>query len=123
MAKYFKLEAANSQDLEQIMWLLKNKTFFPESTSTPALPGSYDIAFDYRQLFKFISLHNGYPVVKTREDISTVQFGTKMVPTAEWTSRYQLSAAPTITAMPDEFEYINGKPGNTTADVFLTYHY
>lgn len=123
MARYFKLETATAKDFEQLMWLLKNKIFFPEATSTPPLPATYTPGYDYRQFFKHISLHGGMPVVRTREDKTPVQFGTAYVPTAEWTTRYGLSAAPTITAMSDEFEYVNGRPVTTTADYFLVYHY
>ncbi len=123
MARYFKLETANKKDYEQLMWLLQNKTFYPEATSTPSLPGSYSAVYDYRQFFRYIAQYAGMPVVKTREDKSAAQFGVSYVPTAEWTTRYGLSAAPTIVELSDEFEYVNGRPVTTTADVFLVYHY
>lgn len=125
MARYFQLVTANKKDLEQVMWLLQNKTFYPETTSSPALPVSYNISFNYKQFFKFISLYQGQPVVKTREDKTDVEFGTLYVPTAEWTTRYGLSVAPTIVALTDDFGDVNGHKGanKSNDDIFLTYNY
>lgn len=125
MARFFKISAATSADYEALMWILNNKIFFPEATSSPALPASGDAAFDYRQFFKFICLDklDGMPIVKSRQPWSAAQFGTSAVPTADWTGRYGLANAPTITEMPDDYEEVGGRKIVTTADVFISFNY
>jgi len=121
---YFKIIAATTADYNAMMAVLNTKTFYPEPTSTPALPASGTAGFDYRQLFKMIGLdRDGMPIVKTREPYTVAQFNVNVVPTADWTGRYYLVTAPTIVALPDNTEYVNGVKTNYTADVFLSYNY
>ena len=131
MARYFKLATANNQDKEQLMQILQNKIFFPEATSNPALPaqpepdfeaGNDLPNFDYRQFFKFMySDKDGSPVVKTRSEYSVSDQNTYIVPTSAQTTRYRLTAAPTITEF-NHIENMNGQSTLVTADVFLQYN-
>lgn len=122
--RVFSLTPANAADSAALLWILQNKTFYPEATSTPALPASYDGAFDYRQLFKFIGFRDGIPLVYTRKEYTTVEFGVNVVPTADWAARYKMSAPPTVTAITDYTDLTaNGANTNTGIDTFLSYDY
>jgi hypothetical protein len=124
-AQYFKIQAQNLADYDQLLWLMKNKIFYPESSSTPALPVTPNSSFDYRQFFKFIGIErgDGGMIVKSRQVWTAAQFGTAVVPTADWTGRYKLSVAPVITELSDDYELVAGRKVTTTADVFLSYNY
>lgn len=122
--KYFKITAANLADAKQLHWLLTNKTFYPESTSTPPLPGAFDGLFDYRQFFVIVEmLNDGSFVVFTRSEYTAITFGTNVIPTADWTNRYRMSIAPTITELPDYTEFYNGTNRKASIHSFLNYDY
>ncbi len=122
--RYFRLIPANNVDRDRLIYILKSKTFYPESTSTPALPGAYLLGFDYRQFFIFIGFdHDGHPIVFTRQEWTDVEFGTDCIPTADWTTRYGLSIAPTIEALPEYSEIVNGRNYATSIRSFLSYDY
>jgi len=124
--KYFRIVPANSDDAARLFTLLENKTFYPEPTSTPALPAVFDYYFDYRQFFivKSNNEKDGSIIIKTRSEYTVGQFGTDVIPTAEWTSRYKLSVAPTIVALPDYSEILpSGHSVVTSQDIFLNYQY
>jgi hypothetical protein len=123
--KYFKIVPANSADAAQLYWLLKNKTFYPESTSVPALPVAYNALFDYRQFFIVIGFtKEGHAVVYTRSEYTTGEFGTNVIPTADWTARYNMSLAPTIVALPEMNEVLtDGHSVRTNLNAFLSYDY
>lgn len=122
--RYFKLVGANVADILQIKTVLLNKTFYPEATSTPALPNVPDQLFDYRQLFVLIGFDkDGYAIVHTRQEYTTVEFAVNVIPTADWTTRYKLSIAPTITALPTYQQDNRLIETNTTLPVFLSYDY
>lgn len=124
MAKFFKLTPVTAADYEPLMWILMNKTFYPEPTSTPALPAVYDNSFDYRQLLVYVGKDaDGNPIVKTRKDYTTGTFATAVIPTADWTTRYRLASAPTITVSTvDDFD---SRGLNTFAKpiIFQSYQY
>ena len=125
MARYFKIEAANKADYEQLLWVMKNYIFYPEPTSVPPLPASPNVLFDYRQFFKFLGVErgDGGMIVKTRQDYTTGTFATAVVPTLDWTIKFKLSVAPTITALANNYENVFERKITTTADVFLSYNY
>ncbi len=125
MARIFKITAATSADYEAMMWIIKNKIFFPEASSSPALPPSGSASFDYRQFFRFVCLDklDGMPIVKSRQDWTASEFNSQAVPTADWTGRYNLANAPTVSEMPDDYEDVGGRKLVTSADAFLSYNY
>lgn len=122
--RYFKIIPANSSDAARLAALLGNKTFYPESGSTPALPGVLDNTFNYKQFF-IVKGYNtdGSMIVFTRQEYTPVQFGVNVIPTAEWTARYNFSIAPTIEALPTYTEVIDGHSRITQTDIFLNYQY
>lgn len=124
MTRYFKLTVDNKQDYDQLMWVLTNLTFFPNATTTPALPVSNTPGFDYRQLFKYFGLDKstGMPIVKTREIIDATTFDNDIVPTGEWVTVYNLTASPTVSEITEDLEYRDGKSLKTDIDAFLVYH-
>ncbi len=122
--RYFKLVGANAADILQIKTVLLNKRFYPEATSTPALPALYDAGFDYRQFFVIIGFdQDGYAIVHTRKEYTTGEFAINVIPTVDWTVRYRLSIAPTIVAMPTYSEDHKLVEHNTSLPVFLSYDY
>lgn len=125
MARYFKIQAANKADYEQLLWLMKNHIFFPEPTSVPPLPSSPDLLFDYRQFFKFLGVErgDGGMIVKTRSNYTSASFATDVVPTADWTSKFKLTVAPTIIELPETYENVFERKITTTADVFISFNY
>lgn len=125
MARYFKIQAANTADYEQLLWVMKNYIFYPETTSVPPLPASPNISFDYRQFFKFLGIErgDGGMIVKTRQDYTAITFGTSAVPTADWTAKFKLSVAPTIIELANTYENVFERTIKTTADSFLSYNY
>ncbi len=98
MFEYFKITALNKADFEQLVWLFTSKKFFPESSSNPALPRFPNGTFDYRELLIMDQIDNNARSidVRTRQPYSLIQFGTNVIPTAEWVSRYKLSGTPVI---------------------------
>lgn len=122
MFEYFKLTVATAQDYEQLMWLLKNKRFYPELTSTPPLPAVPNGSFDYRELMILWGLEkmDGMPIVRTRSKYSLANFDVNVVPVADWTTRYKLSAPPTITAIANDLDL---PATRTTFYGFLNYNY
>lgn len=121
-SRYFKIIGANANDQYLIEQLLINKNFYPEATSTPALPSTYDNTFDYREfLLLFESRLDKYPIVYTRQSWSAAQFNTNAIPTADWTTRYGLSIAPTIEEVNDAFISVYFK--RTKLYTFLSYDY
>lgn len=125
MSRYFKLIPVNESDRVICEALLKSKTFYPESSSTPALPASPDPSFDYRQFFRYIGIDpiSGYFVVRTREDIDEAGFGTDMVPTADWTTRYNMSSDPDVVAYDEYPDVVNVHKTRTDIDAFFVYSY
>ncbi len=122
--RYFRIVPATQADAEQLKWLLTNKTFYPEATSAPALPGSYVDGFDYRQFFIVVGFEkNGSAIVFTRSEYTEIEFGTDVIPTDDWTDRYYLSVAPTIESIPDYTEIVNGHNTQTDIRSFLSYDY
>lgn len=122
MFEYFKLTVATAQDYEQLMWLLTNKRFYPEASSTPALPGVPTPGFDYRELMVLWAEDktDRMPIVRTRNQYSLVNFSINVVPTADWTTRYNLSAPPTITGIAENLD----RPETRTRNFgFLSYNY
>lgn len=124
MARYFKITGANAADIAQIAVMMRSKTFYPEATSTPALPASYDPAFDYRQFFIVIGFDkDGYAIVYTRKDYTVNEFNTNVIPTADWTGRYYLSIAPTVAITPYSELDAAGHSYKTRLDSFLSWDY
>ncbi len=123
--KYFKIVPANSADAAILYAILTNKTFYPEATSIPALPGVATPGFDYRQFFVVVGFtKEGDAIVFTRSEYTVGQFGTNVIPTAEWTARYKLSIAPTIVALPTfSNTALDGHNFNTNLNAFLSYDY
>lgn len=122
--RYFRITPTNAADAAQLYWLMNNKTFYPEATSVPPLPASYSDIFDYRQFFVVVGMDNdGSFIVFTRSEYTGVEFGTNVIPTADWTNRYRMSIAPTITELPNYTEYYNGKDRKHTIHTFLYYDY
>lgn len=122
--RVFRIIPANDADRQAIRYILTEKTWWPEPTSTPPLPGSFDpqANFDYRELLQFFSeLPDGTFLVLTRKQYELNEFGVNVIPTADWTNRYNCSVAPTI----EEYNYtslVNG--GNTASlDAFRSYDY
>lgn len=122
--RYLKISVKTKQDYDQLMWVLKNITFFPNATTNPALPVSNTPGFDYRQLFRYFGLDKstGMPIIKVREVISAFDFSTNYVPEQEWVDIYKLSEIPTITEISEDLEYRDGKSLKTDIDAFLVYH-
>lgn len=123
--KYFKIVPANSADAAILYAILTNKTFYPEASSVPALPGAYSALFDYRQFFVVVGFtKEGEAIVFTRSEYTVGEFGTNVIPTAEWTARYKLSIAPTIVALPTfSNTALDGHNFNTNLNAFLSYDY
>ena len=122
--RYFKILPANKVDGALLVKLLHNKTFYPEATSLPALPGVYSDLFDYRQFFIVLGVDNdGGMIVYTRSEYTDVEFGVNVIPTADWTTRYRLSIAPTIVALPEYSEIVNGVKRTHDIRAFLSYDY
>jgi len=125
--RYFKLVPANAADAAQLKVILTNKTFYPEATSDPVLPLIYDDTFDYRQFFIIETFNaDGSVIVYTRQEWTTGEFATDCIPTADWTTRYRLSVAPTVTAMATYFEdtiLANNRNSRTSVKSFLSYDY
>lgn len=120
---YFTLEAANAADDAQLQVVLASKKFYPESTSVPALPISFDNSFDYRQFLIYLGRDKaGKHLVVTRKQYSVLEFNTNVIPTADWTSRYRLSVAPTVSES-DYAEIVNGNNYATSYHTFLSYDY
>jgi len=122
--RYFKILPANKVDAALLIKLVHNKTFYPEATSLPALPGTFSDVFDYRQFFIVLGVDNdGGVIVYTRQEYNDVEFGTNVIPTADWTARYRLSVAPTIVALPEYSEIVNGAKRTADIRAFLSYDY
>jgi hypothetical protein len=124
--KYFKIVPANSADAAILYALLTSKTFYPEATSVPPLPPlPVNPAFDYRQFFVVVGFtKEGDAIVYTRAEYTVGEFGTNVIPTAEWTARYKLSIAPTIVALPTfSNTALDGHNFNTNLNAFLSYDY
>lgn len=99
--KYFKIVPANSADAAQLYAILTGKTFYPEASSVPPLPAAFAAGFDYRQFFILIGFNReGEAIVYTRSEYTVGQFNTNVIPAADWTSRYYMSIAPTVIALP-----------------------
>jgi len=121
-SRYFKIIGANANDQALIENLLVTKSFYPEASSTPALPAVYDALFDYRQfLLLFEGRLDKYPIVYTRQSWSVAQFNVQAIPTADWTAKYGLSVAPTIEEVNDSNINIHNK--RTKLYSFLSYDY
>jgi len=121
MFEYFKISVITVADYDQLIWLFQNKRFYPESVSVPPLPVSPNSSFDYREFLILWGLDSdGMPIVRTRERISLATFNTNYVPTLDWTDRYRLSVAPTITGIARDLDPANRR---TTKATFLTYNY
>ncbi len=122
MYEYFKITAANKDDYDQLLWLFRNKRFFPEFSSTPALPPEPSGTFDYRELVRMVANNfNDLSVnVRTRKRYSLVEFGVNVIPTAEWTGRYKLASTPNIAALNMDFDPSQLK---TTSNAFQSYVY
>lgn len=120
-SRYFKITGATMADKEQIVKILTSKTFYPEISSNPPLPATYDDTFDYRQFFM---LYEGRlddaPIVYTRQEWTVAEFNDEAIPTDDWTDRYLLSTAPTVEEVNDPRISIYGK-AKTYA--FLSYDY
>jgi len=121
-SRYFKIIGANANDQALIENLLVTKSFYPEATSTPALPAVYNALFDYRQfLLLFEGRLDKYPIVYTRQSWTAAEFAIEAIPTADWTVRYGLSIAPTIEEVSDS--NINVYLKRTKLYSFLSYDY
>jgi hypothetical protein len=121
-SRYFKIIGANANDQALIENLLVTKSFYPEATSTPALPAIYDDTFNYKQfLLLFEGRLDKYPIVYTRESWTAVEFSSEAIPTADWTARYGLSIAPTIEEVSDSNISVYLK--RTKLYSFLSYDY
>ncbi len=96
MFTLFTITAANRDDHAQLVWLFRNKQFFPEWSSTPPLPAALTQGFDYRELVKLHTVGERSIFVRTRQQYTNEEFATMVIPTEDWTSRYRLSAAPNI---------------------------
>lgn len=124
--RYFKIVPANAADAAQLYKLLTSKTFYPEATSVPPLPpvSPFNPLFDYRQFFRLVGFtKEGDAIVFTRSEYTVGQFGTNVIPTADWTARYYMSIAPTIVALPTFSDELNGHNTNTDINTFLSYDY
>jgi len=120
-SRYFKITGATLADKQQIIKILTSKTFYPEISSNPPLPASYDNSFDYRQFFMlFEGRLDDAPIVYTRQEWSVAQFNIQAIPIADWVSRYLLSESPTIEEVNDTRISIYNK-AKTYA--FLSYDY
>ena len=121
-SRYFKIKGANANDQALIENLLVTKSFYPEATSTPALPALYDALFNYKQ---FLLLYEGrldkYPIVYTRQSWTVAQFNVQAIPTADWTVVYGLSIAPTVEEVNENNINVNFK--RTKLYSFLSYDY
>lgn len=125
--RVFRIIPANEADREAIRYILTEKTWWPESTSTPPLPATFDPQanpnFDYRELLHFFAdLGDGTYLVLTRKQYDLGDFGVNVIPTADWTNRYNCSVAPTI----EEYNYtslVNGGNTRTNIDAFRSYDY
>lgn len=121
-SRYFKIKGANAEDDAIIEKLLITKSFYPESTSTPALPAIYSALFNYKQfLIPFDARLDKYPIVYTRQSWTVGQFNIEAIPTADWTVRYGLSIAPTIEEVNDNAISVYNK--RTKLYTFLSYDY
>lgn len=121
-SRYFKIIGANANDQALIENLLVTKSFYPEATSTPALPAVYNALFDYRQfLLLFEGRLDKYPIVYTRQSWKSAEFVVQAIPTADWTVKYGLSIAPTIEEVSDS--NINVYLKRTKLYSFLSYDY
>ena len=125
LKRYFKIIPANKQDADRLYYILTSRTFYPESTSTPPLPGAYDAGFDYRQFFKVIGFDNtGSALVYTRHQYEAADFDTDIILVADWTTRYGLTIAPTIVEDETYSETSAiGRNTNTDLNVFLSWDY
>jgi len=123
--KYFKIVPANRADAAQLYAILTGKTFYPEATSVPPLPGAFAGGFDYRQFFILIGFNmDGEAIVFTRAEYTVGQFNTNVIPTAEWTARYYMSVAPTVVALPTMNELdAHGRNLSTNTKSFLSRDY
>jgi hypothetical protein len=121
--RYFKITANDVNDAKQLKTILLTKKFYPETTSTPPLPATVTGGFDYRKLFLVIEIQNDGIIVLTRSEYTVAQFNVNVIPTLDWTTRYNLSLAPTITSLPEYTEYRNGKNTTTSIHAFLNYDY
>lgn len=129
--KYFYIIPANKEDAKRLAYILKSQTFYPNANSSPALPTfttspPMDLTFDYRVFFNLVGIDiDGKAIVHTREEWTTIEFGTKAVPTADWTSLYGLGNAPTIEGIDEHWFRTNlqGAPTYTNLDVFLSWDY
>lgn len=122
--RVFKITPANKEDFKIIERLLKNKKFYPEPTSIPPRPATYSALFDYRQFLIYMGLtadQTGF-LVYVREQMDEVTFNTNIIPTLDWTTRYQLSIAPTIELYPYT-DVVRGKRTQTNQFVFLHWDY
>jgi hypothetical protein len=121
-SRYFKIIGANANDQALIENLLVTKSFYPEATSTPALPALYDALFNYKQ---FLLLYEGkldkYPIVYTRQSWTVAQFNVQAIPPADWTVVYGLSIAPTVEEVSDSIISVNLR--RTKLYSFLSYDY
>lgn len=126
-SSYFKIIGATAADTAILQDILSKRTFYPNATTDPALPALADadpVNFDYRQLFRFVGIDtDGGVIVHTRSLYSVADWDTKIVPTAEWTASYRLSAPPTIALSAYSKYDANGRQNETTLDVFKSYNY
>jgi len=121
-SRYFKIIGANANDQALIENLLVTKSFYPEASSTPALPAVYNALFDYRQfLLLFEGRLDKYPIVYTRQSWTSAEFVVQAIPTADWTAKYGLSIAPTIEEVSDSNISVYLK--RTKLYSFLSYDY
>lgn len=121
-SRYFKIIGANANDQALIENLLVTKSFYPEASSTPALPATYSALFDYRQfLLLFEGRLDKYPIVYTRQSWTSAEFVVQAIPTADWTVKYGLSVAPTIEEVSDSNISVYLK--RTKLYSFLSYDY
>lgn len=106
MFEYFRITSLNTNDFDQLLWLFRNKRFFPEPSSTPSLPPEPNSSFDYRELVKLVSIDfNSRSIfVRTRQRYTLNNFSVNVIPTTDWTARYKMSGAPTIAAVNIDYD-------------------